>query len=88
MTPQETHQSYLLVLEGLLWRRGLTGAYHREGGTGSSSPGRPPLVYTLFKVTINPTIALDPRDGLPQAKQLTVREYNPTHQQISGLKFY
>ena len=32
----------LLVLEGLLWGRGLTGAHHRDRGMGSIRPGRPP----------------------------------------------
>ena len=42
-----------------------------------------------MEVTINPTTELvDPRAGLPQAKQLTGRECNPTHQQIIVLKFY
>ena len=36
------NQSYLLVLKGLLWRRGLAGAHHRDA-TGSSSLGRSPL---------------------------------------------
>ena len=36
------NQSYLLVLEGLLWRYGSAKAYHRDGGTGSSSPWRCP----------------------------------------------
>ena len=30
------NQNYLLVLDGLLWKRGLAGAYKREGGTGRS----------------------------------------------------
>ena len=34
------------------------------------------------------TEPLDPRAGSPQAKQLTGREHNPTHQQIIGLKIY
>ena len=38
VTPQETEQTYLLVLEGLLWRCGLAVAHHRDWGTGSSSP--------------------------------------------------
>ena len=29
---QETEPKYLLVLAGLLWRSGLAGAYHRDGG--------------------------------------------------------
>ena len=38
------NQNHRLVLEGLLWRCGLAGAHHRDRGTGSSSPGRSPLV--------------------------------------------
>ena len=38
------NQNYLLVLEGLLWRCGLAGAHHRDRDTGSSGPGRSPLV--------------------------------------------
>ena len=37
------NQNYLLVLEGLLWRRRSARAHHRHGGTRSSSPGRSPL---------------------------------------------
>ena len=37
------NQNYLLVLEGLLWRHGLAGAHHRNGGTDSSCLGRSPL---------------------------------------------
>ena len=37
------NQNYLLLLKGLLWRSGLAGAHHRDGGTGSSSLGRSPL---------------------------------------------
>ena len=43
----------------------------------------------LLEVAINPTI--DPVDRSacsPQAKQLSGRECNPTHQQIIGLKLY
>jgi len=29
VTPQETEPNYLLVLEGLLWRRAFAGAHHR-----------------------------------------------------------
>ena len=34
------NQTYLLVLEGLLWRCGLSVAHCGDRGTGSSSPGR------------------------------------------------
>ena len=48
-----------------------------------------PLVWVLLEVTINPTTEpTDSRAGSPQAKQLTGREHNPTHQWIMGLKFF
>ena len=42
MTPKETDQSYLLVLESLLWRHVSAVAHHgdRSNGSSSSSPGR------------------------------------------------
>ena len=43
------NQNHLLVLEGLLWRRGSAGAHHRDRGT-----GRSPL-WTLLEFAINPT---------------------------------
>ena len=40
-----------------------------------------------MEVAIKPTIEpIDPRAGLPQAKQLPGKEHNPTHQQIIGIK--
>ena len=39
--PTGDNQNYLLVLEGLLWRHGLTGARHRDGNTGNRSPRSP-----------------------------------------------
>ena len=33
---QETEPNYLLVLKGLMWRHGLVGAHHRDGGIGRS----------------------------------------------------
>ena len=80
---------YLVVLEGLLWKRRLARAHYRDRGTGSSSLGRPALAYALLEVAINLTIELkDPRARSSQAKQLPGREFNPTHQQILGLKLY
>ena len=65
---------------------GLVLAHCRDRGTGSSSPERRPLEVRL-KATANPTIEpADPRDGLPQAKQLTERECTTTHQLIIVLK--
>ena len=39
--PTGDNQKYLLVLEGLLWRYGLSGAHHRDGNTGNRSPRSP-----------------------------------------------
>jgi len=41
MTSQETEPKLPAVLKGLLWKHGSPGAHHRDGGTGSSSPGIP-----------------------------------------------
>ena len=47
------------------------------------------MVLALLEVAINLTTEpIDPRAGLLQAKQLLGKEYNPTHQQIIGLKLY
>ena len=81
------NHTYLLVLEGLLWRHGSALAYHRDGGTGSISPGRCPL--SLLEVTINSIIQPGGgRVGSPPVKKLTGRECSPTYQQIIRLKFY
>ena len=48
------NQNYLLVLDGLLWRRGLAGAHHRDQGPGSISLGRSPSQFTI-NVTTDPT---------------------------------
>ena len=43
----------------------------------------------LILILINSTIEhVDPRAGSPWAKQLLGRECSPTHQQITGFKFY
>ena len=44
---QRLNQSYLLVLEGLLWRCVSAGAHHGNRGTVSSSPGMSPLEVSL-----------------------------------------
>ena len=81
------NQTYLLVLEGLLWRHGSEMARHGGRGTDSSSLGRSPLVLVLLEATINLTI--EPvAPGLQAKKKLPGRECNPTHQQIIGLKPY
>ena len=60
---------WLLVLEGLLWRHGLAVTHFRERVTGSSSPGRCPLVKSSWKSppTIEP---VDSRAGSAQIKKL------------------
>ena len=45
-------QTYLLVLEGLLWRWGAAVAYCRDKDTGSSSSGEYSLAWALLEATI------------------------------------
>ena len=42
-TWQETEPKLPAGVGGLLWRRGSAGTHHRDGGTGSSCPGKSPL---------------------------------------------
>ena len=70
------NQNYLLMLEGIPWRRGSAGLTIGMGALEGS-----PLVSAFLEFTINPYH----RAGLPQAKLLG-REYNPIHQQIIELK--
>ena len=89
VTPQKTEPDFLLMLEGLLWRCWPAMACHGDMGTRGSTPGRCPWARPSWKVAINTTTQpRGPRAGLPQAKQITGREHSPTHQQITGLKFY
>ena len=75
---QRLNQTYLRVLEGLLWRCGLAAAHCGDGGASSNSPGRGPLASVLLEVTISHAIeSKDPRAELPQAKQQTGQELNP-----------
>ena len=55
MTPKRLNQNCLLVLEALLWRRGVAGAHLMDRAT-----GRSPLVYTLLEFAVNFTI-----EGVP-----------------------
>ena len=88
VTPRGTEPKFTSV-GGSLWRLGSAGAHHRDEGTGNSSLGKSPLVYTLLEVSTNPTIALeDQRAGSPQAKKLPGGKHNPIHLQITGLKLY
>ena len=46
-------------------------------------------VAEVLEVITNPRIEpTDPWAGSSQAKQLTMREHNPTYQQTTGLKLY
>ena len=49
------NQMYLLVLEGLLWRKVSTVACYRDRYTGSSSPEWCSLVWALLDIAINST---------------------------------
>ena len=49
------NQTYLLVLEGLLQRRGVSLAHCGDKDTGSRSSGKYSLVWALLKTTISPT---------------------------------
>ena len=83
------NQNYLLVMEGLLQRRGMAVAHRGDKDTGSRSSGKYPFAWALPESTISPTKEPIPsRTGSPQAKQPTGREFSPTHQQTSRLKFY
>ena len=67
------NQTYVLLLEGLLQRRGSAVAHRGDRGTGSGRPGRGPL-----EGAINPTTEpAAPSAGLPQAKKLTGRDQTP-----------
>ena len=55
VTLRRLNQSYLLVLEGLLWRCGLAGAHCRDSHWKQQS-WKVPLGLVLLEVTINPTI--------------------------------
>jgi len=65
-----------LLLEALLWGCGSTGLGALDG-----PPWRKSSCSSLLSLP-------RARAGSPQAKQLSGREFNPTHQQIIGLKFY
>ena len=69
------NQTYLLVLEGLMWGQGLAVACHR--GTSRSNFGRYPLAWALLKVITESTIrSTDSRAGLIQVRQITGRGAN------------
>ena len=83
------NQTYLLVLEGLLQRRVVAVAHHRNKDTGSRNSGKYSLAWPFLDSAINHTKKpVASSAGLPQAKQPTGRELKPTHQQTSRLKFY
>ena len=69
VTPQETETKLLLVLEGLLQRRGASMPHCRDKGTRSSSSRKYPLVWALLETTISSTIEpVGSRAGSTQAK--------------------
>ena len=83
------NQTYLLVLEGLLQRRGVAVPHRGDKDTGSRSSGKYSLVWALLESTISPTKEpVASSAGSPRAKQPTGRELSPTHQQTSRLNFY
>ena len=82
-------QTQLLVLGGLLQRRGVAVAHRGDKDTGSRSSGKYYLVWTLPESAISLTKEpVGSSVGLPQAKQPAGREPSPTYQKTSGLKFY
>ena len=83
------NQTYLLVVEHLLQRRGVAVTHCRDKDTGSRSSGKYTWSWALPESAIS--LAREPvgsSAGAPQAKQPTGRELSPTQQQTSGLKFY
>ena len=81
---RKLHQTYLLVVEGLLQRQGKAVAHHGDKDTGSRSSQKYSLVGALLESTISPTEeSLGSSAGLPQNKQPTGWELSPTHQQVS-----
>ena len=87
VTPQETEPDLPASVRGSPVEVRVGSASRRD--TGSSSPGRRLLAWVLSEVAINPAIApWRPQGWEPQAKQLTGREPNPTHQQMIRSKLY
>ena len=83
------NQTYLLVLEGLLKRRGIAVAHHGDKDTGSRSSGEYSLAWALPVSSISPTKEpVASSAASPQAKKPTGRELSLTYQQTSRLKFY
>ena len=88
--PHRSHnQTYLLVLEGLPQRRGVTVAHCEDKDTGSRSSGK----YSLRESSQSLPLAPQKHPvgfsvGSPQVKQQTGTEPSLTNQQTSGLKFY
>ena len=79
--------SYLLVLEGLLWKHGSAGA-HRRGWGPAAAGQNGPIGLSPLRVHVNPvTEHVDSRAGLPHL-DTKGRECSPIHQQRVGLKLY
>ena len=85
-------QTYLLVLEGLLQRRGEAVAHCRDKDTGSCSSGEYSLMWYLLEAAIfsprpSPTQQhVGSTAGMPWVKQPTGWEHSPTYQQTDCLK--
>ena len=85
--PKRLGQTYLLGLEGLLWRQGAAVAHCRDKDTGCDSSREHLLVWALldaplFSPRSHPTASA----RTPQANQPTEQEHSPTQQQTACLK--
>ena len=86
---RKLNQTNLLVLEGLLRRRGWVVARLWDRSVDSSGSGKCPMARTLLEDAISPTLeTVDSRTRSHLAKKLTEKEYSPSHLQAVGLKFY
>ena len=88
--PQEIEQNLPASVEGSpvkAWvHRGLSQGWgHWQHQTRNAPLVLKPLWSSLLTLDME---LIDPKAGLSQAKQLTVRECNSTHQQVTGLKLY
>ena len=83
------NQTHLLVLEGLLQRRGVALSHCEDKDTGSRSSGKYSLVTALPESAISPTKELGRLQCWVTSGQTTNRrEPSLTHQQTTRLKFY
>ena len=73
------NQTYLLVLEGLLQRRGMAVAHHGDKNTGSRSSGKYSLAWALPESTISPTKELGRLQCWVASSQTATREGTQPH---------